>query len=429
MNYYESLREGISSKNLTVAVIGMGYVGVPLLTCFASKGFTVLGVDVDDTKIEALSNSISPFSHIPSGSLKDVKNNTTFTVNYAKVDTADVIVICVPTPVDKRKKPDLTSVKSVIERLLSLSLRGKLIILESTTYPGCTREHLVCPFELMDMTVGTDVFVGYSPEREDPGNESYSTKQIPKVVSGYTSKCRELCSKLYSEIIEHTVEAPSLEVAEASKLLENTQRAVNIALVNEFKLVMTAMGIDINEVIDCAATKPFGFSVYRPGPGVGGHCIPVDPWYYTAVATNLGIDTPVTKHSLLLNAQMPAWLTTEIKSILAEKGKTLQQSRILILGVAYKGNIADPRESPTIEILPLLSRAGSVTICDPFIPFFNSGDSSYTTTSINEVEKSEFDIAVIMTDHSVFRSIDLSNVETIIDTRRLLPGGANVVQR
>ena len=362
----------LKSKKATIGVLGMGYVGLPLMLRYNVIGYDVLGFDVDQSKIEAIEKGESYIEHISGDAIAQaVENGMRATTDFSEIANVDAIILCVPTPLNKYREPDLSYVLNTLESALPYLRAGQVVSLESTTYPGTTEEELLPRIESQGLKVGTDIFLVYSPEREDPGNKNFTTHTIPKVVGGHTPECLDVGTALYEQAIDQVVPVSSTKAAEMTKLLENIHRAVNIGLVNEMKIVADRMGIDIFEVVDAAATKPFGFTAYYPGPGLGGHCIPIDPFYLTWKAREYGVHTRFIELAGELNASMPDYVITKLMHGLNDHGLSLKGSRILILGIAYKKNVDDERESPCIEILDkLIKKGANVDYSDPHVQKF-----------------------------------------------------------
>ena len=425
-----ALAKKIKDKTARIGVIGLGYVGLPLVLRFCEENFSVLGFDIDPVKIEKLNRSESYIKHIASERLKEILNRKAFeaTSDYRRLKEVDCIIICVPTPLKKNKEPDLSYVKSTASNIAIHLRKGQLVSLESTTYPGTTRELLLPLFEAKGFQAGRDFLLVFSPEREDPGNPKYSTKNIPKVVGGITRQCTETGRILYEQIIDRVVTVLSPEVAEFTKLLENIFRGVNIALVNELKMLADKMGIDIWEVIDASSTKPFGFMPFYPGPGLGGHCIPIDPFYLSWKAKEYDFSTRFIELAGEINTGMPNYVVSRIIDGLNMKGKCLKTSKILVLGVAYKKDTDDKRESPAVEIISLLKDKGSrVDYHDPHIPSFSGmrhyPDLSMRSISMKKDTLKKYDCVVIITDHSMYDySWIVKNSKLIIDTRNATKG-------
>jgi len=382
MNYFEQLNNKIESKQAKIGIIGMGYVGLPLALEFAKSDFNVTGFDIDKNKIPFLNEGKSYIKHIGSERIKNVveKNKFIATNNFKELENQDILIICVPTPLNKYREPDLSYIENTAKTISENFRIGQLVILvilESSTYPGTTEE-IIKP--LLDnplneklrgqsLEVGKDYFLAYSPEREDPNNPNFKTKDIPKVVGGTTKNCLQLAKKLYDQVIVKTVPVSSTKVAEATKLLENIYRSVNIALVNELKIVFSKMGIDIWEVIEAAKTKPFGFQAFYPGPGLGGHCIPIDPFYLTWKAREYDINTKFIELAGEINTYQPYYVVERAVEVLNSVGKTINGSKILILGMSYKKNVDDLRESPSLKLYEIFSSKGAnVDYSDPYFP-------------------------------------------------------------
>ncbi len=417
--------EQIKNKKSKIAIIGLGYVGLPLVKEFCNAGFKVTGFDIDENKIKKLNNKKSYIKHI---SFDDFKyENFTATSDFKRLKENNIIIICVPTPLTKYKDPDLTYVISTAETISKHIERNQLIILESTTYPGTTEEILVPILNKnsKNLRCGTDFFVAFSPEREDPGNERFGLKTIPKVVGGINKDSTKIASALYSEIVKYTVEVSNTKIAEASKILENIYRAVNIALVNELKVLFDKMGIDIWEVISAASTKPFGFHAFYPGPGLGGHCIPIDPFYLSWKAKEYGVNIRFIELAGEINTSMPQYVCYKAMEALNNIKKSINGANILLLGVAYKKNVDDIRESPALEIIEILKKMGAkVHYYDPYIPKIVSGRRPHIKMSSlkeNDLSKCSFDAAIIVTNHDCFdyKKI-LKNINLVVDTRNAL---------
>jgi UDP-N-acetyl-D-glucosamine dehydrogenase len=429
-----NLKSRIQNRDACIAVIGLGYVGLPLVIRFSEEGFRVIGFDIDEEKVEKLNKGESYLRHIPSPSI-DAAANIDFsaTSDWKKISECDAILICVPTPLGPHKEPDLQYIRGTLDFIKPHLRAGQLLILESTSYPGTTEEELVPVAEERGFIIGEDFFVGFSPEREDPGNTTFTIKEIPKVVSGVTDNCRNVVDALYSSIVERTVPVSSTRVAEMTKLLENIHRAVNIGLVNELKMVADKMDIDIFEVIDTAATKPFGFTPYYPGPGLGGHCIPIDPFYLTWKAREFGIHTRFIELAGEINRGMPVWVVDKAKEALAKKGKDLPGAKMLILGVAYKKNVDDVRETPAFRIIELLQeKKAKVDYHDPYVQqLHQTRDYDFQMSSIDLSAETlgGYDLVILTTDHDLFDyDLILQNAKCIVDTRGRYKNGGKVVK-
>ncbi len=369
MSSQSELLQKLKAKTARIGIVGLGYVGLPLALRFSEAGFPVLGLDIDPDKVKALSAGKSYIAQIPAERIaKAVDGGLKASTDFAAARDMDALIVCVPTPLGKHHEPDVSFIVNTMAALKPHLRAGQAISLESTTYPGTTEELVVPVMQAAGLTPGVDCFVVYSPEREDPGNQKFHTQTIPKVVSGLTPACLEVAVALYSAVIDKVVPVSSLRTAEMTKLLENIHRAINIGLVNEMKIVADRMGIDIHEVIDAAATKPFGFVPYYPGPGLGGHCIPIDPFYLTWKALEYGVDTRFIRLAGEVNSRMPEWVVDKTAAALNERGKAIKGSRVLVLGISYKKNVDDTRESPAVEIMELLRERGAeVAYSDPFV--------------------------------------------------------------
>ena len=422
---WSHLSVAIEQRTATIGIVGLGYVGLPLARAFTDAGFATIGFDVDSRKIATLRRGETYIGHISDFWIQQRIDDGTFepTDELSRLSEPDVLVICVPTPLTESREPDLTYVEATA-RQISQNLRpGKLVILESTTYPGTTRDVLIPILEESSLAAGKDFLVAYSPEREDPGNLDFSSTTIPKVVGGMDEQSQALAVELYSSAVSQVVPVSSCEVAEAAKILENTYRAVNIALVNELKVLLQKMGIDIWEVIEAAKTKPFGFQAFYPGPGLGGHCIPIDPFYLSWLARKNGTATRFIELAGEVNTGMPDYVVERITAALNDAGKPLRGSRIAILGVAYKKDIDDPRESPALKLMELLQQRGVLlSYSDPHIPALPSPRHYDVPRLASEPLTAEFlasqDCVVIATDHS---SYDYEHVvryaPIVVDTR------------
>ena len=419
------LRKLIQNKKAKIGIIGLGYVGLPLAIRFAEAGFSVTGFDIDKEKVERLNKGESYIKHISSSLITRLQNCLIATTDMDRLREMDVILICVPTPLTNKREPDMQYVERTSREIAKNMRGGQLISLESTTYPGTTRKLLLPLFESNGLRVGKDFYLIYSPEREDPGNKTYNMKNIPKVVGGITKNCLKMGICLYSSIVEKTIPVSSPEVAEATKLLENIYRSVNIALVNELKILFDRMGIDIWEVIEAAKTKPFGFQPFYPGPGFGGHCIPIDPFYLSWAAKEYGLNTKFIELAGEINTSMPYFVLQKAIDALNERRKALKGSKILILGVAYKKDVDDDRESPAYAIMDLLIKRGArIFYNDPYIPKLKKSrkyDFGLTSKPLTEKFLKEMDLIIIVTDHSSYDyQWILENANLIIDTRNAI---------
>ncbi|MEM5947476.1 nucleotide sugar dehydrogenase [Spirochaetia bacterium 38H-sp] len=407
-----------------IGIIGLGYVGLPLAVEFARAGFFVLGFDKDINKVESINCGKSYIKHISSESIIAAKDRFTATNDFSKLSDVDYIIICVPTPLNEYGQPDLSYVLSAGETIAKYMKRGQTIVLESTTYPGTTDEDLKAVLEKSGLKAGIDFYLAFSPEREDPGNKVFTTKMIPKVIGGYTESCLSKVVEVYRQVFETVVPVSSTRVAEAAKLLENIYRAVNISLVNELKMLFDRMDIDIWEVIDAASTKPFGFHAFYPGPGVGGHCIPVDPFYLVWKAKEYDFNPRFINIAGEINISMPYYVVEKITEALNSVKKAINGSNILILGVAYKKDIDDLRESPAIAIVKrLLEKGACVDFHDPYVNELNIKSVNYYKRSKALTDKTlgEYDCVVIITDHSFYDpEVIYNNSNLIVDTRNMI---------
>lgn len=413
----------ISSKVSVIGVVGLGYVGLPLALRFAEEGFSVLGFDIDELKVDEIERGKSYIEHIPSSSVSKFSGKKLFaTTNFSRISEVDAIILCVPTPLNKYREPDLSFVLKTMDSVVPYLRKDQVVSLESTTYPGTTDEELKPRIESRGFVVGKDVFLVFSPEREDPGNPDFSTRTIPKVVGGCTATCLQVGIALYGAVIDRVVSVSSTKAAEMTKLLENIHRAVNIGLVNEMKIVADKMGIDIHEVIDAAATKPFGFVAYRPGPGIGGHCIPIDPFYLTWKAREFGIHTHFIELAGEINSGMPGYVMKKIAVALNERERAVKGSKVLILGISYKKNIDDMRESPSVFLMEKLRDDGAlVEYSDPHVlefPLMREHSFDLKSVELNAEKVASYDCVVLATDHDRF-DYDMiqKSAKLIVDTR------------
>lgn len=425
----------IQSHKVTVGIVGLGYVGLPLALRFAEVGIKVLGFDIDQAKVDAIAAGKTYIKHISDAALASGRDQgISATTDFSRAGEVDALILCVPTPLNQYREPDLSFIINTTESLLPYLRPGQIFALESTTYPGTTDEELKPRIEAQGLKVGEDVFLVFSPEREDPGNPNFSTQTIPKVVGGYTPACLEAGVALYSKVIDQVVPVSSTKAAEMTKLLENIHRAINIGLVNEMKIVADAMGIDIHEVIRAAATKPFGFVPYYPGPGLGGHCIPIDPFYLTWKAREFGLHTRFIELAGEINSDMPKWVVGKLADALNEREKSIKGSRILVLGISYKKNIDDMRESPSVELMELLQAKGAhIDYADPWVPVFpKMREHHFDLSSVDLTPDSiaSYDAVLLATNHDVF-DYDMiqQHARLIVDTRGVyLKPLANVVK-
>jgi UDP-N-acetyl-D-glucosamine dehydrogenase len=425
-----NLIDKIKNKSAKIGIIGLGYVGLPLSLEFASKSFDVLGFDLDESKIECLSKGKSYIKHIGSERTEKTVSggHLSATSDFTRLKEVDAIIICVPTPLNEHREPDMSYVEGTAEIIAKHLQKGQLITLESTTYPGTTEEILLPMFENAESAgdgkfkVGEDFYLAFSPEREDPNNPKYSTSTIPKVVGGVTKNCLDVAKELYDHVIVETVAVSSPKAAEATKLLENIYRSVNIALVNELKMVFDRMGIDIWEVINAASTKPFGYTPFYPGPGLGGHCIPIDPFYLTWKAREYEINTKFIELAGEINTYQPYYVVERSIEILNKFKKPLNGSKVLILGASYKKDIDDMRESPSLKLIEIFSdRGAAVNYSDSYVPKLpKTRRYNYEMESVELTSEtvSKYDLIILSTDHSNFNyKMIAENAKLIIDTR------------
>jgi UDP-N-acetyl-D-glucosamine dehydrogenase len=427
-----NLTQKIALKNAKIGIIGLGYVGLPLVIEFCKAGFSVTGFDIDAKKVALLHHGKSYIKHISGSRIAPFIARArgraplfSATTDFSRLTDMDCILVCVPTPLNRNREPDMTYVFNTTREIARHLRKGQLVILESTTYPGTTDEDMRSMLEASGLKAGKDFYLAFSPEREDPNNSQYTTAMIPKVVGGYTRVCLAAAATLYEQIMQRVVPVSSTKVAEAAKLLENIYRSVNIALVNELKVLFDRMGIDVWEVIEAAKTKPFGFQAFYPGPGLGGHCIPIDPFYLTWKAREYEVATRFIELAGEINTNMPNYVVQKLMSALNDKGVCLKGSKILILGIAYKPNVDDDRESPAFVIMELIEHAGAtIDYHDPYIPKlkktrkFNFAKASVKLTP-ERLKK--YDAVVIVTNHAnVDYKLVAKHARLIIDTRNAL---------
>ena len=418
------LKDKIARREYTVGVIGLGYVGLPLVLRFGEVGFRVMGFDVDATKVKQLNDGTSYIEHVPTPRVQALVGAGRFeaTADQGRLAEPDAVIICVPTPLTRHRDPDLRFVEQTADAVAATLRRNQLVCLESTTYPGTTDEVVLPRLEARGLRVGQDFFLAFSPEREDPGNTQFDTATIPKVVGGVTPECLDLATTLYAQAIKKVVPVSSTRVAEATKILENVYRAVNIALVNELKIAFERMGINVWDVIEAARTKPFGFQPFYPGPGLGGHCIPIDPFYLTWKAREYGVSTRFIELAGEINSGMPAYVIQRLMDALNDRGKALKGARVLVLGAAYKKDTDDPRESPGLEILEdLIHKGARVDYSDPHLarlPVVRRHSIDLASVELTESALRQYDVVLLVTDHTrfpyelIFRSASL-----IVDSR------------
>lgn len=425
----------LNKKEALIGIVGLGYVGLPLVLRYNEVGYRVIGFDIDPSKVDSLQNGKSYIEHISAEAIsRAVSAGFEATTNFARALEVDALIICVPTPLNKYREPDLSYIINTIELLLPYLREGQVVSLESTTYPGTTEEELKPRMESRGFHVGEDIFLVFSPEREDPGNPNFSTRTIPKVCGGHTAACLEAGLALYGQIIDKVVPVSSTRAAELTKLLENIHRAVNIGLINEMKIVADKMNIDIYEVIRAAATKPFGFVPYYPGPGLGGHCIPIDPFYLTWKAREYGVHTRFIELAGEVNSSMPDYVVSKVASALNAVKKSINGSKILVLGIAYKKNVDDMRESPSVVLMEKLRDIGAeIAYSDPHVPVFPNGHGHYfnlQSVALTPNTVKAFDLVLLATNHDKFDYVMIQkNAQMIVDTRGVyLEQSPNIVK-
>ncbi len=413
----------IDTRHAVIAIIGLGYVGLPLSLRYAEAGFQVLGIDIDPHKVAKLNEGASYIEHIPANTIATARaSGFEATTDFSRASHADALIICVPTPLNAYREPDLSFVLATADALVPHLRAGQIVSLESTTYPGTTAEELRPRLESRGLSVGVDVFLVFSPEREDPGNQHFDTRTIPKVCGGDTPACLQAGMALYGAAIDQVVPVSSTRAAELTKLLENIHRAVNIGLVNEMKIIADKMNIDIHEVIRAAATKPFGFTPYYPGPGLGGHCIPIDPFYLTWKARQFGLHTRFIELAGEINSEMPHWVVGKLTDALNERSRSVKGARVLVLGIAYKKNVEDMRESPSVELMEILRAKGAiVAYSDPHVPVFppmREHRFELSSVALTATSISSFDVVLLATSHSAFDyALIAQHAHLIVDTR------------
>lgn len=422
------LEKKIKNHQAKIGVMGLGYVGLPLVKAFLKKDFPVTGFDVDPKKVRMLNQGKRYLKHIPIDELKTAFKTKKFsaTVDFRQLAKMDAVIICVPTPLDSHRNPDLSFVLNTTETIAKTLRKGQLVVLESTTYPGTTDDEMRPILERGGLKAGRGFFLAFSPERENPGDPVFSTEKIPKVVGGYSKDCLRVANALYSQVVVKTVPVSSTKVAESAKLLENIFRSVNIALVNEMKVILDRMGIDVWEVIKAASSKPFGFMPFYPGPGLGGHCIPIDPFYLTWKAREVDYSTKFIELAGEINTSMPSYVISKTVEALGERGRSIKGARVLVLGIAYKKDIDDQRESPSLKIITLLQEKGAkVSYNDPHIPELGP-TREYPGFVIRSVPLSArrlktTDAVIIATDHSAY-DFDwiVKNSRLVVDTRNVI---------
>ncbi len=435
MSVFSILLDKLKNRKSTIGIVGLGYVGLPLALRYTKVGYKVLGIDIDPLKVEQLNSGESYIEHIASDRVvAALAAGMEATTDFSRSALCDALILCVPTPLNKYREPDISFVTNTTDSLVPYLRSGQVISLESTTYPGTTEEELLPRIQKNGLKAGQDIFLIYSPEREDPGNPSFETSTIPKVVGGYTDDCLAIGIALYDQAISKVIPVSSTKVAEMTKLLENIHRAVNIGLVNEMKIVADRMGIDIFEVVDAAATKPFGFTPFYPGPGLGGHCIPIDPFYLTWKAREYGLHTRFIELSGEVNRAMPEYVVGKLINGLNSAGKALKGCRILVLGIAYKKNVDDMRESPAVEIMEMLTEKGAVVAySDPHVPIFpkmREHKFDLKSQTLSEETLKSFDAVLLTTDHDKFDyELIRASARLIVDSRgRYREPASNIIK-
>jgi UDP-N-acetyl-D-glucosamine dehydrogenase len=422
INFNSTLFNKINKKTAKIAIIGLGYVGLPLALQFSKKKFEVFGIDIDKNKIKLLEKEKSYIKHIDSKTISKNKS-IIFTTKFKTISKVDIILLCLPTPLSKTNNPDLSYIKNTMRNIQKYLHKGQLIVLESSTYPGSTKKTLL-PYLRKKFSIGYDFFLGYSPEREDPNNKKFNLENIPKICSGYTNNCLRLSKKLYEKIIKSVIKVSSIETAEFIKLYENIYRSVNIGLINELKTVSYKLNLDIYEIINAAKTKPFGFQAFYPGPGVGGHCIPVDPYYLSWIAKENKVKTNLIFHAGKINSQMPNWIISKI--LLKKKIK-----KVLLIGAAYKKGLDDTRESPTIDFIRILKKKKIQTeYHDPNVKYLKSRklNKTYVSKKLNKDILKKYDCVIILTDHiNINYNLIKENANFIVDTRNIYKNKSNEI--
>jgi len=419
----EQLLSRIETRTAVIGIVGLGYVGLPLMLRYAHAGFKVIGFDIDTAKVSKLNQRQSYIEHISAASISEAcKRGFEATSDFTRASEPDALIICVPTPLNAFREPDLSFILGTADAIVPHMRKGQIVSLESTTYPGTTDEELKPRIEAHGLEVGSDVFLVYSPEREDPGNPVYKTRSIPKVCGGVTPSCQEAGVALYGAAIDTVVPVSSTRAAELTKLLENIHRAVNIGLINEMKIIADRMDINIHEVIRAAATKPFGFTPYYPGPGLGGHCIPIDPFYLTWKARQYGLHTRFIELAGEINDDMPQWVIAKVISVLNDRAQALKGSRVLVLGIAYKKDVDDMRESPSVKMMEILrSKGAHVAYSDPHVPVFPKSHGypfELESVPLTPETIASFDLVLLATDHSRFDyGLLQRHARVIVDTR------------
>lgn len=431
----DGLLSKLADRSAVIGIVGLGYVGQPLMLRYSEIGYRVLGFDVNRARVDELNAGISSIEHIDNARIATArKGGFEATADFSRIAEADGIMLCVPTPLNRYREPDLSFVVNTCEQIAPFLREGQVVALESTTYPGTTREEVVPRLEQHGLRVGETIFAVYSPEREDPANAEFTTNTIPKVVGGHSDACLKAGLALYEKAIERLVPVSSTETAELTKLLENIHRAVNIGLVNEMKIVADRMGIDIFEVIDAAATKPFGFTPYYPGPGLGGHCIPIDPFYLTWKAREYKVNTRFIELAGEINTSMPTYVFGKLTTALNERHKSVRGSRIMILGIAYKKNVDDMRESPAVALMELVrDNGGVIGYADPHVPVFPEMREHHFDLSATDLTPEVLaaqDAVILATNHDAFDyAMIRDHAKLIIDTRGVYRASADHIIR
>ena len=420
------LAQGINGKTALLGIVGLGYVGLPLAVAFAEAGFKVLGFDIRENNVASINRGESYIADISSERLGKVRDSLEATTDQNRLKEVDVISICVPTPLNKMKEPDLSYVINTAESISRHLQKGQLVVMESTTYPGTTKELILPLLERSGLKAGADFYLAYSPERIDPGNKTYTIKNTPKLVAGIDAESTRLTELLYSQVADKVVPLTSPETAELTKIFENVFRIVNIALVNELTLLCRKMGIDVWEVIDAASSKPFGYTRFQPGPGVGGHCIPLDPYYLASKAREYDFHTRFIELAAEVNEKMPDYVNSRIMEALNSQGKSLKGASVLVLGVAYKKDVGDTRESPSLKLIQLLRADNAeVNYNDPYVPEITVGGEKLASVTLDDKCLAAADCVVIATDHSSYDYRDIiSKSKLVFDTRGVTKGVA-----
>ena len=424
----QTFEERVATREAKIGIVGLGYAGLPLAMAFAETGFEVTGIDLDEAKVSALKEGRSYLVDVPVERYDKVDGRVKPTTDYAAAAELDALTICVPTPLSKTRTPDLSYIVAAAESVAAHLRHGQLVVLQSTTYPGTTEEVVLPILEAAGGRVGRDFFLGYAPERVDPGNEQYTIKNTPKLIAGVTDECRRRTELLYREIVDTIVPCSSTRVAETAKIHENTFRAVNIALANELALMCDKLGISAWEVIEAAATKPFAFLTHYPGPGLGGDCIPIVPQYLAWRLREYGYSAQMIEAAHEVNARMPMYVVQKVGDALNDAGKPIKNSKILLLGVAYKANVHDTRESPSFEVMrQLILRGGNVSYCDPWVPEFELDGVLHSSVAWSPELVAEADCVVLLTQHGQFLERPFwDRAQAIVDTRNVVPDGDNV---